>query len=193
VPGFSPVWMSNQLLNEDEAWVSGISGHEKPLPVKRKASMGYNSYNFISEQQIFPNKRPVYSEDGLSSSGVLQQPSPMGTGSASPNTRFPALHSQSTVSKKPLLADAVTAKSGFQREQPVKKQATQRQSASKTKQESSESVRSKMRESLAAALALTSPSSNKTLDAKKDQDDDTLTDKTSGVTNASEPTPTMAG
>ncbi|KAK6129708.1 hypothetical protein DH2020_036574 [Rehmannia glutinosa] len=69
---------------------------------------------------------------------------------------------------------SMSVKSGLQRGQPAKKQTTQIESASKFHPESSEAMRSKMRESLAAALALASQKPDNVSNMEKDQTDATM-------------------
>ncbi|GER26400.1 transcription elongation factor S-II [Striga asiatica] len=128
------VSMTNNLANE-----------KTPLPVKRKAEMGPQLNSSISQQPVLPNKRPAHM-GANNSAGFLQ--------TSAPQRKTVQIPAQNSSNKKMVRNDSMSGKSGLQRGSSAKKQSAQIEPGSKARPESSEATRSKMRESLAAALAL---------------------------------------
>ncbi|KAI3454051.1 hypothetical protein Pfo_010714 [Paulownia fortunei] len=189
-----PIWMSNQLVREDALMLNNMTGYKASLPVKRKDGMGPMSNSSISQQALLPNKRLAHLGADVRSLGFLQ-PSTLQrrTGPAQPNPGSPGLQAQPPLNKKMVRNDPMSGKSGLQRGQPAKRQTTQIESASKFQPESSEAVRSKMRESLAAALALAYQKPDNVSNTKKDLTDATVTHQMPVISQASESNSTMGG
>ncbi|XP_020553330.1 uncharacterized protein LOC105168969 isoform X2 [Sesamum indicum] len=174
--GLSSTWISNQLGREDAITLNNMTGQKTTFPLKRKAEMGHMLNSSISQHAPLPNKRPAHLGADVSSLGFLQPVvSERRTGPVQPNPGSPSLQAQSSLNKKMVRNDSISGKSGLQRGQPGRKQTTQMESASKSRSESSEAVRSKMRESLAAALALAYQKPDNVLNTEKDQTDPTIT------------------
>ncbi|KAL9176943.1 hypothetical protein ABFS82_01G026800 [Erythranthe guttata] len=170
--GSSPIWMSNQLGHVDSSLPNNMSEENSSFSMKRKAEMGPLLHNSNFQQSLMPNKRLAHTMPDVNSVGFMQPSAPQrkiapdqsklsSTGSAA----------QSLQNKKMVRNDSLSGKSSLQRGQPAKKQTVQIGSASKVRAESLEAVRSKMRESLAAALALALPNQDTVANAEKTQSD----------------------
>ncbi|PIN09041.1 putative transcription factor DATF1 [Handroanthus impetiginosus] len=206
--GFSTLMVSDNRVGHDESsggiLMSNQSGHEDAdmnnviqpktsLPLKRKADMGPTSNGSISQESLLPNKRPANLGADSSSSGFLQpSASQRRTWLPQPNPSSPGIQAQSASNKEMAKNDSTSGKSGLPRGRPPKKQTTQTKSALKSQPESSEAVRSKMRESLAAALALASQKPDSVSNTEKDQNDATTQQNPMG-SQASEFNSTMGG
>ncbi|KAL0330795.1 UNVERIFIED_CONTAM: PHD finger protein 3 [Sesamum angustifolium] len=148
--GSNPIWMSDQLGHEDTCMLTNMAGEKILFPIKRKAEMVPVLNNSISQQSLMPNKRPAQIGADVSTLWVS---------------------SNISTSKE-------KCTSAGQRVQTTKKQTAQIESASKVRPESSEAVRSKMRESLAAALALASQNQENVSNTEKKQSDSDITHQT---------------
>ncbi|KAK6119464.1 hypothetical protein DH2020_046792 [Rehmannia glutinosa] len=153
--GSNPVWMPDQLGCEDGSLMNNMAEEKTPFPVKRKAEVGSLTNSSISQQSLLPNKRPAHTGADVNSVGFLPPSAPQRkTTPAQSKLGSPGLPAQHSVNKKMVRNDSISGKSGLQRGQSAKRQTAQIESASKVRPESSEAVRSKMRESLTAALDL---------------------------------------
>ncbi|KAL0323887.1 UNVERIFIED_CONTAM: hypothetical protein Scaly_2355800 [Sesamum calycinum] len=155
-------------------------GWEKILfPIKRKAEMVPMLNNSISQQSLMPNKRPAQIGADVSTLGFLQTSAPQKKNApAQDRLASPGVQAQPLVNKRMVRNESISGKSGLQRVQTTKKQTAQIESASKVRPESSEAVRSKMRESLAAALALASQNQDNVSNTEKKQSDSDIPHQT---------------
>ncbi|XP_031274528.1 uncharacterized protein LOC116132989 isoform X1 [Pistacia vera] len=133
---------------------------------KRKAPMEPVSNNSLSPKPLMSNKRVAQPEHRpwlQQTSGpdrrVVQQMQFM------PNS--PGSQNSPTLNKKVVPKESATSKPGPRKQSIPKSQNTPLQPSSKLRTESFESVRSKMRESLASALALVSQLQDKSLKEEK--------------------------
>ncbi|KAL3650865.1 hypothetical protein CASFOL_007268 [Castilleja foliolosa] len=169
----TPIYIPDQFSNKDVSAMNNHMADEKaPPPVKRKAEFGPLGNNSISPRSSLPNKRPAHMGTNVSSAGFLHSSAPQRkTTPAQSKLGTPVQQSQS---KKMARNDSMSGKSGLQRGQSAKKQTAQIESASKVRPESSEAVRSKMRETLAAALALAFQKQDDVSNTEKNQSDLTI-------------------
>lgn len=151
-----------QKDRETEASLNNL-GSQKLYPNKRKAVVEPMFNNSVQQQISMPNKRAAHMEPHLSSPGSLHH--------SATNKKAMHLQSMSSASgsqnspapnKKMVRNESISNKSGTQRVQTPKGRTIQMEAQRKIRSESFESVRSKMRESLAAALALVHQNENKT-------------------------------
>ncbi|KAL8521961.1 hypothetical protein ACS0TY_012202 [Phlomoides rotata] len=145
-----PMKMAGQPQSSDPGFSTSIVGEHTSFPVKRKAEVEHQSSN-STQQFPLPNKRPTHVRSNVSSHGFLQSP-PSQRKTVQLQSKLGS-SAQPLPNKKMMRNDSMSSKSGVQRGQAGKKQTAQIESP-KVRPESSEGVRSKMRESLAAALAL---------------------------------------
>ncbi|XP_051151695.1 uncharacterized protein LOC127265757 isoform X2 [Andrographis paniculata] len=170
--GLSSIWMPDQLTCEDSSIPNNMSGGNLPLPVKRKADVGPLPQSSVPQQSHLPNKKPGNIQTDANSLGVLQPQAPQKT-TLSVQSKFgPSPPSQPSPNKKMMRNDSVSGKSGVPRG-PAKKQtgALESTSTSKGRSESMEGVRSKMRESLAGALAMACNNQDNVSDTAKNKSD----------------------
>lgn len=166
--GLSPNGMPSQLAHEDAIARNSMTAHNASLPMKRKADMG----QMVNASNTLPNKLPAHMGNSANLHGFLspstshRRPGPGQTNSASPG-----LQTQSALNKKTTSSESMPNKPTLQRGRPPKKQTTQIESMSKSRPESSEAIRSKMRENLASALSLASQKQDNVPNSKKDQCD----------------------
>ncbi|GFZ08413.1 hypothetical protein Acr_20g0002210 [Actinidia rufa] len=147
--------MPNQQMGNMQAMLNNLGSQKVSLLSKRRAG-GEPMYGNSGGQQLsMPNKNVVQIEP-LSNNPGLQQLAP-------PNKRPIQLHSKSitqgpqnlsTPNKKMVRNESISGRSGTKQLQTPKNQTTQMEPSPRVQTESFESVRSKMRESLASALAL---------------------------------------
>lgn len=130
-------------------------------PFKRKAPMDSISLYPTSDQLSVPHKRMAQ----MQNRPWLQQISAPNKRAAQlesmPNS--PSSHNSPASNKKMVKMDSFSNKSGSQRTPSQKNQTARMQPPAKVSTESSESVRSKMREQLAAAFSLVTQQENKPL------------------------------
>lgn len=185
----SAVWMSEQLGCEHASMPNNMAGEKTSFPVKRKAELGPLLNNSISQQLPLPNKRPAHIGSDVNSLGFAQPSAPQRkTAPVQSRLGSPVSLAQPLPNKKMVRNDSISGKSGLQRGQTGKKQTAHIESASKVRPESSEAVRSKMRESLAAALALAFRNQDNASNIDKNQRDTNIThqpmdSQASNVTN----------
>ncbi|KAL0312040.1 UNVERIFIED_CONTAM: PHD finger protein 3 [Sesamum radiatum] len=173
--GSNPIWMSDQLGHDDAC----MAGEKISFPIKRKAEMVPVLNNSISQQSLMPNKRPAQMGVDVSTHGFLQTSAPQRKNApAQDRLTSPRVPAQPSVNKKMVRNESISGKFGLQRVQTTKKQTAQIESASKVRPESSEAVRSKMRESLAAALALASQNQENVSNTEKKPSDSVITHQT---------------
>ncbi|KAL0297298.1 UNVERIFIED_CONTAM: PHD finger protein 3 [Sesamum radiatum] len=185
--GLSSTWISNQLGREDAIMLNNMTRQKTTFPLKRKAEMGHMLNSSISQHAPLPNKRPAHLGADVNSLGFLQPAvSERRTGPVQPNPGSPSLQAQSLLNKKMVRNDSIPGKSGLQRGHPGRKQTTQIEPVSKSRSESSEAVRSKMRESLAAALALAYQKPDNVPNTEKDQTGATITHEKPADSKASD-------
>lgn len=187
----SSIWMSNQPVLDDATLLNSIEGHAKFLPAKRKTEIEHALSSAVSQQVQLPSKCPAKlgADDG-SLGSVQSSESQRKTGSVQHNPGSPGSQTHSALSKRKMHSEYI-GKSGLQRGRPAKKQTTQ--IAIKSQPESSYTVRSKMRESLAAALALAFQNSGDVSTAKKDKSEHSITHQMPGGRQPSESSSSMGG
>ncbi|XP_062098716.1 uncharacterized protein LOC133804587 [Humulus lupulus] len=155
---------ANDTLQSDQYLTNQI-GHLGPMlnmeqvsaSFKRKAPMEPISINSISEQLSLkrmaqPQHRPWLHQMPAPNKKIVQL-------ETMPNS--PGSHNSPTFNKKMVKMDSFSNKSGSQRTPSQKGQSARIQPPSKVSTESSESVRSKMREQLASAFSLVNQQENK--------------------------------
>ncbi|XP_057810426.1 uncharacterized protein LOC131024896 [Salvia miltiorrhiza] len=166
----SSIFLSNQPGLDDATMLDSITG-----PVERKAEMEHTLNSSVSLQTQLPSERSVNLGAGNRPLGSVQpsesqrQPGPVQHSLGSPGSQ-----AQSASSKRKVRPESI-GKSGLQRGRPPKKQTAQIDSATKSQPESSDALRSKMRESLAAALALASQKLGNVSTGKKVKTEHTAT------------------
>lgn len=162
-----------QPLSGDPGFSTSIVGENTSFPVKRKAEVEHLSSSSASQQFPQPNKRPTHTKSNVSSSGFMQTP-PSQRKTIQLQSKLGS-SGQPLPNKKMVRNDSISSKSGLQRGQTGKKQTAQIDSAPKVRPESSEGVRSKMRENLAAALALAYRNQDNASNNEKNQNDANIT------------------
>ncbi|PIN00920.1 hypothetical protein CDL12_26580 [Handroanthus impetiginosus] len=174
--GLSSVWTTDQLRREDASVMINLAGEKTSYPAKRKADVGPLSNNSSTQRSPLANKRPAHVGADANSVGFLQPSAPQKkTATAQSKLGSPRTPAQSSLNKKMVRNDSISGKSGLQRGQTAKRQTAQIESASKVRSESSDAVRSKMRESLAAALALASQKQDDVSNTEKNQNEAAIT------------------
>lgn len=168
--GSNQVWMSDQLGHEHASSPNSIAGQKASFPFKRKAEVEPLSNSATSQQLAQPHKRPAHVGSDANSPGFLQ-PSAHQKRTAQLQSRLGSPVTPAQPIKKMIRNDSMSGKSGLQRGQTGKRQTAQIESASKGRSESSEGVRSKMRESLSAALALACQNQDNSSNTEKIQRD----------------------
>lgn len=168
--GSNQVWMSDQLGQEHASSPNSIAGQNASFPAKRKAEVQPLINSPTSQQLPQPHKRPAHMGSGVNSPGFLQS-SAQQRKTAQVQSRLGSPVTPSQPNKKMMRNDSMSGKSGLQRGQTGKRQTAPIESASKVRSESSEAVRSKMRESLAAALSLAVQKQDNASNAEKNQRD----------------------
>ncbi|XP_073302634.1 uncharacterized protein [Primulina huaijiensis] len=139
-PVSSPILMSNM--------VGHVSGGKAFLPVKRKADLEPEPLmsNSTGQQSLPPSKRQSHMGAHVGSARLLQPSAPQRrTSTIQSKLVAPDLRAQPLVDKKLMQNKSITGKDGF------------------------EAVRSKMRESLSAALSVVDMSKLKVLNTQEDQ------------------------
>lgn len=165
--GLNQIWMSDQLGHEHASSPNSVARQKASFPVKRKAEVEPLS-NIATSQQL-GHKRPAHVGSDAVSPGFLQPSAQRRTAQLQSGSGSPVTPVQTN--KKMARNDSMSGKSGSHRGHVVKRQTAQIGSASKGRSDSSEAVRSKMRESLAAALALACQNQDDALNTEKNQRD----------------------
>ncbi|KAH6760655.1 hypothetical protein C2S51_017604 [Perilla frutescens var. frutescens] len=165
-------WMSDQLGHEHVSSPNCIDGQNSStsFPVKRKAEVEPMLNSSTSQLSPQPHKRPAHMGSNANYPGFLQ-PSAHQRKTAQVQSRLSSPVTPAQPNKKVMRNDSMSGKSGLQRGQTGKRQTSQLESSSKVRSESSEGVRSKMRESLAAALALAFQNQGDASNTEKNQRD----------------------
>lgn len=153
--GFEQFIMANENVGDMEAMFNNLGSQKILLPSKRNA-MGEPVFsNFVGQQLLMPNKDVTQMETITNNAGLQQL--------SSPNRRTTQVHSKSgtpgsqnlpAANKKMVRNESISGRSGTKQLQTPKNRTIQMESSPKVQTESFESVRLKMRESLASALAL---------------------------------------
>ncbi|XP_027355517.1 uncharacterized protein LOC113865275 [Abrus precatorius] len=169
-PGMHQFLLPNRQSVQMGTLPNSTGSHQQPMTPKRKAPMELSSSSSMtsSKRAAQMGNRPW----------LQQVPNASNRGSPqmqSPSNASRTQHSAAS-SKRKTQMDNTSGKSGTSRSLNSKSQNTQMKQSSKVQTEPSESVRSKMRESLAAALALVSqqgksqvPNNNTSNDAASTQ------------------------
>ncbi|CAA0810614.1 SPOC domain / Transcription elongation factor S-II protein [Striga hermonthica] len=180
--GSKQIHMPDMSGNLNASMTNNLAGEKTPLPVKRKAEVVPQLNSSISQQSVLPNKRPSHM-GANNSAGFLQTSAPQRkTAQTQSKPGSPAIPAQNSSNKKMLRNDSTSGKSGLQRGSSAKKQSAQIEPVSKARPESAEATRSKMRESLAAALALAVKKQDSVSTTQNDQSEAAITHQ---PTNAS--------
>ncbi|CAK9136575.1 unnamed protein product [Ilex paraguariensis] len=146
----------NQQVGEMGVMLNNSGSQKLLVPTKRKAEMEPMLNIPMHLHPSMPNKRSTQMLNSPHSPGLAQihVPSkkavPMQSISSTPVQNLPATN------KRMVRNESISSKSGSQRVQTPKNRSAQMELSPKVQTESFEAVRSKMRESLAAALALAS-------------------------------------
>lgn len=153
--GFEQFIMANPNVGDMEAMFNNLGSQKILVPSKRNA-MGEPVFsNFVGQQLLMPNKNVTQMETITNNAGLQQL--------SSPNRRTTQVHSKSgtpgsqnlpAANKKMVRNESLSGRSGTKQLQTPKNRTIQMESSPKVQTESFESVRLKMRESLALALAL---------------------------------------
>ena len=139
---------------------SVLNMEQMSAPFKRKAPMEPISLYPTSEQLSMPHKRMAQRQHRPWLQQQMSAPTKRAAQLESmPNS--PGSQNSPAPNKKMVKMDSFSNKSGSQRTQSQKNQSARMQPPPKVSAESSESVRSKMREQLAAALSLVTQQENK--------------------------------
>ncbi|XP_051119143.1 uncharacterized protein LOC127243263 [Andrographis paniculata] len=187
--GLSSSGMQNQRARENTVVPNNIAGYNlnTSLPVKRKAEMAPLANMSNSLPNKFPAQMGTNANWHLLPSGLQSRPGP-----APPNSGS-GVQVQSALNKKIASNESAHNKPVAQRGRPPKKQTTQIESATKSRPESSEAVRSKMRENLASAIAMATQKQGSILNSEKDHSDITNTQQLSRNTQAVQSNPALNG
>lgn len=165
----------NRQIIGDAPMLDSVKVQDKLLPVESKAEMRHALNSSFSQQAQFPNEHTVNLRADSGPLGSVQSSETQRkTGPVQQNLGSPGSQAQSALSKRKVRTES-NGKSGLQRGRPPKKQTVKVDSATKPQAESSDAVRSKMRESLAAALALASQKPDNASTPKKDESEHTIT------------------
>ncbi|XP_059275149.1 uncharacterized protein LOC132029802 [Lycium ferocissimum] len=152
-------FMSHQQIGGDRYVPNSPSAQKSSVLTKRKAEM-----------EPMPNKRTAQGASLSTSPGFVQQSSaikkPGQQQSKSTSGSSPSLPASS---KKMTRNESISNKTASQRSQTPKGRTIQVEPTSKAQGESSDAVRSKMRESLASALAMACQNPETVVNAAKDQ------------------------
>ncbi|XP_015870092.3 uncharacterized protein LOC107407331 [Ziziphus jujuba] len=144
---------SNDEMGQMGSMLNNVGLQQLSTNFKRKAPMEPNPHNSMSHKRMAQMEhRPWLQQVSGSNKRVVQLES-VPNAPASPHLPSP--------NKKTVKIESFSNKSALQRSSSQKNQNVQMQPSSKASTESSESVRSKMRESLAAALSLVDQLKNK--------------------------------
>ncbi|KAL1562208.1 hypothetical protein AAHA92_04808 [Salvia divinorum] len=142
-------------------------------PLERNAEMGHALNSSVSLQMQLPREGTVNRRaDDRPLGPVQSSESQRKTGPVQHSLGSPDSQAHSALSKRKVHPESI-GKSGLQRGQPPKKQTTPIDSATKSQPVLSDAVRSKMRESLAAALALAPRNPGNASTGKKDKTEHT--------------------
>ncbi|KAG6420334.1 hypothetical protein SASPL_116858 [Salvia splendens] len=166
----SSITMSNQPRLDDAPILGSIT-----RPVERNAEMGHALNSYVSLQMQLPSKGTVnLRADDRPLGSVQSSESRRKTGPVQHSLGSPDSQAHSALSKRKVHPESI-GKSGSQRGRPPKKQITKIDSATKSQPVLSDAVRSKMRESLAAALVLESQNPDNASTGKKDKTEHSAT------------------
>ncbi|KAL7166236.1 hypothetical protein ACSBR2_037004 [Camellia fascicularis] len=152
--GLQQFLMPNHQIGDMDAMLNNIGSQKILLPSKRKAVGEPKFGNSVGQHLLTPN-RNVAQMEPFTNPGLQQL--------SSPNKRTTQVHSKSGVpssqnlpppNKKMVRNESISGRSGTKQLLTPKNRTTQMEPSPKGQVESCESVRSKMRESLASALAL---------------------------------------
>ncbi|KAL6985357.1 hypothetical protein U1Q18_018732 [Sarracenia purpurea var. burkii] len=153
--GLQPFLLPNQQIGDMDAMLNSPCPRKTSLPTKRKAVGEPIFRNSVGQQLLTRNKNSAHMEPFTNNLGLQQQ--------ASPNKSTMQPHSKSTTpgsqnlpapNKKMVRNESISCRSGTKQLQTPKNRTMQMEPSPKVQIESFESVRSKMRESLASAFAL---------------------------------------
>ncbi|GFS44946.1 hypothetical protein Acr_00g0093120 [Actinidia rufa] len=161
-PGLQEFLRPNQQVGDVEAMLSNMGSQKILLPSKRSA-VGEPIVRNSVAQQLMPNKNVARMEAFTNTTGMQQLPSPnKKTIQVHSNFSTPASQNLPASTKKMVRNESISGRSGTKQSQTPKNRTTQMEPSAKVHTESFESVRSKMRESLASALALVTQQQDKT-------------------------------
>lgn len=145
--GLQQYLMPNQQVGHMEGMWNDL-GSQKVLLASKRRTMGET----MEQQLTMPNKNVTPMEPYTSIPGFNQPASPNKRTVSSSAT--PGSQNIPAPNKKMARNESISGKSGTKQSQTLKNRTTQVEPSPKAQSESSESVRSKMRDSLASALAL---------------------------------------
>ncbi|CAJ2643450.1 unnamed protein product [Trifolium pratense] len=151
------------LSNRQITMLNNLGSNHLSAAPKRKATIELPSGSFIT-----PSKR----EKPMTNRPWMQQGSNKGSQQIQSPSNASRMQHSASFSKRKTQTDSASSKSGTPRSSNSKNQIAQMKESSKVQSESSKIVRSKMRESLASALALVSQQ-DKPLVSNNDKPNDT--------------------
>ncbi|KAL2543921.1 SPOC domain/Transcription elongation factor S-II protein [Forsythia ovata] len=178
VNGSNAFWMPNEQGHDGGVMQNIQAGEKSLLPSKRKAEGGPGQYNFVPQQSLMSSKRATHMGANINSPGLTQLAPQKRTVPMQSKFSSPGLQNQPLPNKKMVRNESMSSKSGGPRGQYSKRQTSLIESGSKVQTESSEAVRSKMRESLADALSLAFQKQDKDANSEKKQTDTASTNET---------------
>lgn len=148
--------MSHQQMGGDRYVPNSPGVQKSSVHTKRKAEMESMPHGSTTQMSSMPNKRTAQAASLSASPGFVQQSSAI---------KKPG---QQQSSKKMTRNDSISNKTASQRSQTPKGRTIQVEPTSKAQSESSDAIRSKMRESLASALAMACQNPDTVVNAAKD-------------------------
>ncbi|CAN4076586.1 unnamed protein product [Withania somnifera] len=150
-------YMSSHQQMGGDRYVPNTPGvHKSAVLTKRKAEMESMPHGATTQMSSMLNKRTAQAASLSTSPGFVQQSSAI---------KKPG---QQQSSKKMTRNDSISNKTSSQRSQTPKGRTAQVEPTSKSQSESSDAIRSKMRESVASALALACQNPDTVVNAAKD-------------------------
>ncbi|XP_009590166.1 uncharacterized protein LOC107817439 [Nicotiana tabacum] len=162
--------LSHQQMGADNRYVPNSPGAQKSsLLAKRKAEMEPSVHGSSPHTPSMPNKRTALGASLSTSPSFAQQSSAIKKpGQQQSKSTSGGSQSLPASSKKMARNESISNKTASQRLQTPKGRTIQAEPTSKARSESSDAVRSKMRESLASALAMSCQNPDAVVNAAKD-------------------------
>ncbi|XP_022875508.1 uncharacterized protein LOC111393947 [Olea europaea var. sylvestris] len=171
INGSNAFWMPSEQVHDGALMQNIQAGEKSLLPSKRKAEGSPGQYNFVPQQSLIPNKRATHMGANINSPGLTQLAQQKKTAPMQSKLTSPRLQNQPLPNKKMVRNESISSKSGGPRGQNSKRPTSLMESGSKVQTESSEAIRSKMRESLADALSLAFQKPDKDANAEENKTD----------------------
>ncbi|KAH7845572.1 hypothetical protein Vadar_003645 [Vaccinium darrowii] len=168
-PRLQQFFVPNQQVGHRESVLNNLGSPKVSLPSKRNAAGEPISSSSVAQPLSMPNKNLAH-VGPLTSGLVLQQLSTPNKQTVQMDSKhsIPVSHNLPAPTKKMVRNDSISGRSGTKQVQTQKNRSTQVQPLSKVQTDSFESVRSKMRESLASALDLDTRKQDKASNEEND-------------------------